>query len=343
MKGNRPLKRRNTVLLLIMCIMMLVVGGCANFPNTDEKEISRDENTIITETGEILEKPEEEAPAEATPEATPDIIMLTEPLEEPEITAEPIAEEVEVEVEDPNALQIVFLGDSIFDASRDGTGVPYLVGEACGANIYNLAIGGTSASVEEGEAQEYEKWTSRSFVGVVLMMAGKVNDWPIEGSRAHDVMQTMDVSKTDYFVIEYGLNDFFRGVPLDNPDRSVDMTTYVGALRVGISQLKELVPTATIVLCSPHYCQFFDDDTYIGDGNILHNGQGTLFDYKGSCQYVANESGSIFVDNYLDLGIDGYTASDYLEDGVHLNSSGRRLYADFLARQILKYEETINN
>lgn len=323
---------------------MLGAWGCGNFPNTLEKELSKGDNVIITETGEILEKPEPgttTAPPE-TADPTPEIIMLAEPLEEPEL--EPIIEEeFEVVEDDPNALQMVFLGDSIFDANRDGTGVPYLVGKACGANIYNLAIGGTSASVEMGEPQEYEKWESRSFVGIALMLAGEVSDWPIEGSRSHEVMQTLDVSKTDYFIIEYGLNDFFRGVPLDNPDKSRDLTTYVGALRVGISQLKKLVPTATIIICSPHYCQFFDDNKYVGDSNMLHNGQGTLFDYKGSCEYVAKESGSVFVDNYLYLGIDSYNASDYLEDGVHLNIDGRALYAEFLARQILKHEETINN
>ena len=43
------------------------------------------------------------------------------------------------------------------------------------------------------------------------------------------------------------------------------------------------------------------------------------------------------------LGIDGYTAEEYLEDGVHLTEAGRQLYADALAKIILNYEETKNN
>ncbi|MBD5499581.1 MAG: hypothetical protein HDR10_00005, partial [Lachnospiraceae bacterium] len=50
-----------------------------------------------------------------------------------------------------------------------------------------------------------------------------------------------------------------------------------------------------------------------------------------------------FFDAYLDLGIDGYTAEEYLEDGVHLTAAGRQLYADALAEKILSIEETKNN
>jgi lysophospholipase L1-like esterase len=58
---------------------------------------------------------------------------------------------------------------------------------------------------------------------------------------------------------------------------------------------------------------------------------------------VANEQQVEFLDAYLDLGINGYTAEDYLEDGVHLTQAGRQLYADALAEKILKIEETKNN
>ena len=58
---------------------------------------------------------------------------------------------------------------------------------------------------------------------------------------------------------------------------------------------------------------------------------------------MAKEQGAEFFDAYLDLGIDGYTAEEYLEDGVHLTEAGRRLYADALSEMILSIEETKNN
>lgn len=58
---------------------------------------------------------------------------------------------------------------------------------------------------------------------------------------------------------------------------------------------------------------------------------------------MANERQTLFFNAYQDLGIDGYTAEEYLEDGVHLTEAGRQLYADALAHMILSYEETKNN
>ena len=57
----------------------------------------------------------------------------------------------------------------------------------------------------------------------------------------------------------------------------------------------------------------------------------------------ANEHSTLFLNAYQDLGIDGYTVEQYLEDGVHLTAEGRQLYADALAKMILNYEETKNN
>ncbi len=77
--------------------------------------------------------------------------------------------------------------------------------------------------------------------------------------------------------------------------------------------------------------------------NVIIMGYGTLFDYKGTCNYIANEAQVEFFNAYQDLGIDGYTAEEYLEDGVHLTEAGRQIYADALAHKILVIEETKNN
>ena len=76
---------------------------------------------------------------------------------------------------------------------------------------------------------------------------------------------------------------------------------------------------------------------------MTNSGNGTLFDYKGTCNYIANEMQVEFFNAYQDLGIDGYTADEYLEDGIHLTEAGRKLYADALAKRILSIEETKNN
>lgn len=351
-------KRKRITALMITAVLSLYLLGCGARAKTQEKEDVYGDNIIITETGEVLQRqqPEEEEAPEASPEMpgeaakereapspTPEIITPEIELTEPE-QVQVITEEDQIEPKG-NELQIVFLGDSIFDNNRDGTGVPYLTSEKCQADVYNLAIGGTSASAEADEQMEDELWTSRSLVGVVKAMMGKIPTDIFAGTRTKEILDSPDVdfSQTDYFVVEYGMNDFFRAVPQSNPENEYDQKTYAGALRYAVSNLQGLAPDATIILCAPNYAQFFNGTQFIGDGNTLNTGNGTLFDYKGTCQYVSKERQTEFFDAYLDLGINGYTAEEYLEDGVHLTAAGRQLYADALADMILKIEENKNN
>lgn len=336
--------KKLTETLGVILLTATVLTGCSSVSGKEENDNKLSDNIIITETGEILEKepqPTAESTAEPTeaPAPSAEITEVKEPEQEQVITEEDQTEPA------GNELQIVFLGDSIFDNSRDGTGVPYLTSVQCGADVYNLAIAGTSASIEIDDQYENEKWTSRSLVGVVKAIQGDIPTDIFNGDRAKALLDNpkIDFSKTDYFVVEYGINDFLRAAPLRNTDNDYDLRTYVGALRYAVSNLREVAPDATIILCGPHYTQFFHEGRFIGDANTFNTGYGTLFDYKGICEYVANESQTEFFDAYSDLGINGYTAEQYLEDGVHLTAEGRQLYADALAKIILRVEETKNN
>lgn len=334
---------------LITALFVFSLSGCAGKETESGSQENAADNVIITETGETLvqEQPTEKPEASATPEAQSDLpapdVVPEEMPKEPE-QEQVVSEEDQIESKGGH-LQIVFMGDSIFDNNRDGTGIPYLTSEACDADCYNLAIGGTCAAIEIDEKYENELWTSTSLVGVVKAIDGEISPDLFQGTRAGDILCSGKVNfqDTDYFVIEYGMNDFLRATPMTNPNSGYDIRTYVGALRVAVSTLKSYAPDATIIMCAPNYAQFYNGDWMIGDGNTLNTGYGTLFDYKGSCEYVAQEQGAEFFDAYLDLGIDGYTAEEYLEDGVHLTEAGRRLYADALSEMILSIEETKNN
>lgn len=362
MKNRKSLKIAG--LLAAALLVTPMMWGCSMRAeeNRNEENLSPD-NIIITETGEVLEKEEEpvseqapmetEAPKATTaPEATiapeensdqeiitPDMSRVKEPEQEQIITD---ADQVEPK---ENGLQLVFLGDSIFDTYRDGTGIPFRTAALCDAQMYNLAIGGTCAAVDLYEPLGSEEWTSRSMVGVVKAIIGDIPSDIFANDACKKILDdpNVDFSKTDYFIVEYGTNDFFSSVPLDSEGELYNLNTYAGALRYAVSNLSGVAPDATIILCSPAYARFFDGTWMIGDGNSVNNGQGTLFDYKGICQYVANSTQSLFFNAYQDLGIDGYTAEEYLEDGVHLTDAGRQLYAEALAKMILQHEETKNN
>lgn len=346
MKRINIIKRMITLLIPIL-ILEAMLSGCG-VQKIEESEADKyDKDVIITETGQVIEKDESVSEPTVAPAQDPDNLSETptyvEQLEEPE-TEQNITQEDQIEPKG-NELQLVFLGDSIFDANRDGTGIPYLTAVQCEADVYNLAIGGTRATIEADEHAESELWTSTSLMGVVRAMQGKISTDIFEGTRTKEILDNpnIDFSQTDYFIIEYGINDFFSGVTRSDEENAFNMKTYAGALRCAVTDLRDLAPDAVIILCSPTYAQFYNGDWMIGDSNVIDKGCGTLFDYKGTCNYVANEQQTLFFNAYQDLGIDGYTAEEYLEDGVHLTEAGRRLYADALAKMILNYEETKNN
>lgn len=344
-------RKKKTAIFLIMLLFATAIMGCTAEESEKENTDLSAGNVIITETGETLIKaqPTQEPAASQAP-ATEEWGELPSPSVVPEVEiSEPEQEQVITEEDQTSPtgseLQIVFLGDSIFDNNRDGTGIPYLTSVACDADCYNLAIGGTCAAIELTEQYENENWTSKSLVGIVKAIRGDISTDAFEGTRTREILDKgeVDFKNTDYFVIEYGMNDFLRATPLTGGYSDYDIRTYVGALRYAVSNLLEYANDATVILCGPNYAQFFSGDQFIGDGQSLNTGYGTLFDYKGICEYVAKEQGAEFFDAYFGLGIDAYTADEYLEDGVHLTEAGRHLYADALSEMILKIEETKNN
>lgn len=286
--------------------------------------------------------PEEETPKkEGAPEGQ--VVVPPEELTEPEIVPQEVREEIP-ETKEENKLQIVFLGDSILDGYRNETGIAYLTGVYCDARVYNLAMGGTTAALTTYENANYDQWTSRSLQGVVHAIRGKVDAGILDGYTAADVFKKCDFSKTDYFVLEYGMNDFLSGIPLNDEDDYYDEYTYVGALRNAVQSLRNSFPDAVIVLCSPNYAQFWGKDgAYLGDGNMVNNGGGTLVEYYRVCGNVSADLNTLFLNAYEGIGLDTYSADEYLEDGIHLSEKGRQKYAQKLSKIILEYEETKNN
>lgn len=264
------------------------------------------------------------------------------------VTADSASEssgEKPVEEEKNYDMQIVFMGDSILDGDRDETGVAYLIGESCNAKVYNMAIGGTTAALLPGEQYNFAAWESIGLLGVINAMLGNINPDFLDGYRAGEILEECDFSKTDYFIIEYGVNDFLsRQIPqsryLENGDvLGIDAVhTYAGALETAVTLLRDNFPDAKIMIIAPHYCQIFEGTTFTGDAYSLNYGYGTLVEFFRVAGYVADQhrDDNVIFYNAMELsGIDAYTAEEYLQDGVHLSEAGRRTYADYAARLIL--------
>lgn len=240
-------------------------------------------------------------------------------------------------------MQIVVMGDGVFDHERGYDGVASLISQSCNADVYNMSIEGTTAALLDKEEYNFDNWTSVSLLGIVNAILGNIDKELFGPYRAGEILNECDFSKTDYFIIEYGVHDFLAQIPSgryleDGVTPTADEShTYVGALELAIAMLHNSFPDARILLISPHYCQFFNGETYLGDAYSINYGRGALIDYKHTCSYLYNQhkqDNVLFYDTFEYSGVNAYTADKFLEDGINLTAAGRQSYAEYAARII---------
>ncbi len=305
----------------------------------------REGSSVVTaESGAVpaaSEAEQEKEPAQITKQETPEK-EKAQGKDKPEEKKE---ESESAEEDDREySMQIVILGDSIMDGDRTESGAADIIGEQLDAKVYNMSMGGTTAALMPNEQYNFAKWESRGLMGVVNAILGNINTDIFEGYAAGEVLKTCDFDKTDYFIIEYGVNDFLTGqIPnsryLEGGDTlAMDAAhTYTGALEDAVGRLKERFPDAGILLVAPHYCQVFNGNTFIGDGYSLDYGYGPLITYARGAGYVAGlfeEQRVFFFNAFEESGIDAGTAEQYLADGIHMTPLGARVYAEKIAKII---------
>lgn len=236
------------------------------------------------------------------------------------------------------SMQVVILGDNIMDKDRSERGAAAIIGEQLNAKVYNMSMGGTTAALLPDEQNNLKNWKSRSLVGVVNGILGNIDTDLFDGYGAEAAFKNCNFEETDYFVIEYGINDFLAEkipnsrylegggeLPIDS------LHTYTGALEYAVSKLKERFPDAGILVIAPHYSQVFSGKTFIGDGYSIDYGYGPLITFARGAGYVAEQHRDqrvFFYNAFEESGISAGTAEDYLSDGIHMTPLGARVYAE---------------
>ncbi|MCQ2497634.1 MAG: SGNH/GDSL hydrolase family protein [Lachnospiraceae bacterium] len=283
----------------------------------------------------------EEKPAEVASEESSGNIFVDPTQKAPENQNETPAPEQKLDVNNDGRVQITFLGDSILDNFRGETGICELVAKELDAKVYNIAIGGTPASVPRNGSPYDDTFDGECGLAVTKILAGKITIDHIYACEAKTIISehAEDIKKSDIFVIEYGINDFLAGRMRVNMDDLNDPFTYEGGLRMMIYDLQAINPNAAIVLCQTTYIELYrDNGEYVGNTYTLDNGPGTAADYNGTMESVANALG-LYIFKHADTGIDVYNFNDTVLDGIHLNENGRAIYAEnfskFLKTQVI--------
>lgn len=349
----------NTLLLILIgfCILAIIeiIYGQAQIRVEKERLALEEQNRqTVQELQEEWQRLQEEAGVTTSREEQEPLGSVEKPEETPVKVMEKTQDTQKAQKEDPGSetksqddderkysMQIVILGDSIMDGDRTESGAADIISEQLNAKVYNMAIGGTTAALLPNEQYSYNDWSSCGLLGVVNAILGNISKDHFSGYAAEEILETCDFSKTDYFIIEYGVNDFLTGkIPnsryLEGGDTLAiaGVKTYTGALEDAIGRLRGAFPNAQILLVGPHYCQFFSGKAFIGDAYSLDYGYGPLLRFAQGAEYIAEqhkEDGVIFFNAFEYSGIDAESADDYLEDGVHMTPLGARVYAEKIA------------
>ncbi|MBR6666330.1 MAG: SGNH/GDSL hydrolase family protein [Lachnospiraceae bacterium] len=216
---------------------------------------------------------------------------------------------------DLSGYSIVFIGDSIVGLDRSTASIPQIVSTLSGADTYNLAQGGLTATKVEDRI---------SFLTIVDALE-KPDDTQIQEEEVWKGIQEFQQRETNenklVFVIAFGLNDYFQGERVKESNNPLNPQTYYGALRLGTERLKALYPDAEVVIMAPTYTNFYSH------GNEYMSEQGGILeDYRLAAKEVADVEKVLFKNQYEDLKVFAENEILYLTDGCHLTQQGKFVY-----------------
>ncbi|MCR5503114.1 MAG: hypothetical protein K6F53_08900 [Lachnospiraceae bacterium] len=318
----------------------LVMNGGSTSALTSVKEPESGPEEDLTGNGEAKPGAEADEAGTPSPEASATPAPVGDFTEIETAIEDNVEDDIQQHQESSDSYQIVILGDSIFDMVRDETGIASKLEWKLGADVYNLAIGGVSATVAPDESTTNEDWNSTSGVGIAKVLSGKVSPDVLRDTTAKKIIiDNYDVFKnTDLFIIEYGINDYLADHPPGYGNYGSDFMYFCNALEQIVDDLRETAPDADVLLCEPHFCEFYGKDgAFLGSSNMVRNDYGTLTEYVGNVDYIANTRDTYLWHAYLESGINSYTMAEYSLDGIHMTEAGRERYSEELCTYIRRY------
>jgi len=243
---------------------------------------------------------------------------------------------------------ILIMGDSIMGYLRSHARVDVRLEVLTDANAYNLALGGTCATISKqgGGITDKLQFTrlassikNNSFSNIERDADMIESDVIYYFNDVLQDLKSIDYENMDYILIHYGANDYFNGAPIEDYWFRQSEKTFKGALRIGIETIHEACPNAMIILCTPIYCNFAETEAFDGDSNSVDNGQGTLVKYAEAVKDVADEYGIYCIDSFTGLEINEQNWEEYLSDGIHPNWRGMKLYSELIAKELQEIVE----
>lgn len=174
-------------------------------------------------------------------------------------------------------------------------------------------------------------------VSTVTSAEGTVSSTGTGSAECDSLTDIYDtVPEADLITIFMGTNDYGYDTPIGAITDTSDVS-FLGALNVIIPALQAKYPNARIVFVTPLHRYGYGVNSATGETHTydsIPNGAGhTLEDYVNAIIEACAKYGVDVIDLYNELELDPEseeTREYYMEDGLHPNTAGHRLIAEFL-------------
>lgn len=250
---------------------------------------------------------------------------------------------------DKNQLNILVMGDSIMENDLDGNNICMLLNNYIEADVINCAIGGSTAvSMNKDKELDYyqDKFNFYNIANVAVTgdLVTVFDNKYISENHVPDALTKVrylaytDLSKCDYLIIQYGMNDSTAGVKAASDDK-YDLTTFGGVMRKGIEQIHKEYPDLAIIVNTVTYSHI---EYEIGGKTIVSDTKenGILDAYNAELKSITDDYDNVYlfdVSTVLDINNNNYR--DYLIDGIHLNAEAKKIFAENLAEYMRELED----
>lgn len=243
---------------------------------------------------------------------------------------------------DKSKMNIVIVGDSTFCNDVDGEELGSYLAQRVDAEVYNYSIGGTTAARlnYDGEIDYYMDKFNFYNVSDIMITGNKSTVYDnvrsvifINENAVTNIerLAATDLSKCQVLVVDYGINDYLSRVPASSSNKN-DESTYGGALRKGVTEIRKKYPNLKIVICTVPYVMVVKDNGEIS----MNSGEDGLVDaYNAEIKKIAEESENVYCFNIEEgMNITEANYNEYHVDYVHFNAKAKEIIADSLAEFI---------
>lgn len=207
---------------------------------------------------------------------------------------------------------LVFIGDSTFGNFSGSLAITGVVEFFTGADVLNCGWGGMAAADASPDIPDLP-----GLIRIIRQEDGGDGSGPPALQTAPALKRILGQGENASIFVLFGINDYIEGFPIRGEDPYA-ADTYEGALRTAIEELQAMFPAAELVLISPNYIYY----NHCGADPVGEEGQ-VFSDYAQSMLGLAEEYRLAVIDFYGELGIDSENVTEYLQDEIHLNETGR--------------------